>query len=677
MRLEAFRVQNYKRIADTDWVSCRDLTAFVGKNESGKSALFRGLSKLNPSDNQKYDGLKEFPRQRFTDEFDLQDWPVASGRFSLAEEEKNDLAGICPSLGNVKKIEVTRHFSGKAKITFEPESSINPIKSNDLKKIIEEIIEKIQDLTAPEGKGDALGQLKQSALKELEQFKTKLPQGNNVVSKGQIDQALEIVTTKSNEDWQKKLFDPIILPLRELNKQCTEYDTIKVATHWVEEHMPKFIYFDTYDTIDSAIYIPSFVQQATNNQCAPRVRTTQCLFKHVGLDLNKFADMGRHQPGKGEDEKIKREIDERAVLASSASNAMTKKFGDWWDQHRHQFRYHFDGDYFRIWVSDEKDPSEVELDQRSAGMQYFFSFFIIFLEEAKGAHANSILLLDEPALHLHGTAQAKAVKFLEKLSKSNQTFYSTHSPFMVDVDHLENVRVVYEGENGTTKVSEDVWPNDSDTLFPLQAALGYHLAQSLFISKKQLIVEGLTDLWLIKAFDQALSKKGNTCIRSDVVVIPSAGTSHLLPLASMLIGHDIKIVALLDGDEPARREGEKLKNKLLTGHKILFVGDFACNKNAEIEDIFTEKEYLFAVQKAYPEIDIKFDPSEESISGINNKMQAFFKRKNLGKFEKWKPAAILRDRIVDSPQEISPQAYNIMSKIFEGVNMLFLDYGSE
>ncbi len=41
MRLEAFRVQNYKRIADTGLVSCRDLTVFVGKNESGKSAIWR------------------------------------------------------------------------------------------------------------------------------------------------------------------------------------------------------------------------------------------------------------------------------------------------------------------------------------------------------------------------------------------------------------------------------------------------------------------------------------------------------------------------------------------------------------------------------------------------------------------------------------------------------------
>jgi len=63
MHMIRFRVQNYKNVNDTDWVNCGNLTCFVGKNEAGKSAIFRGLSKLNPSDGEKYDGLKEFPRR--------------------------------------------------------------------------------------------------------------------------------------------------------------------------------------------------------------------------------------------------------------------------------------------------------------------------------------------------------------------------------------------------------------------------------------------------------------------------------------------------------------------------------------------------------------------------------------------------------------------------------------
>ena len=98
MKLLSFRVQNYKKIRDTDWVSCKDLTVFVGKNESGKSAIFRGLSKLNPSDGQNYDALKEFPRRRYTDEFKNQDWPVASAKFALSTFENKELQTFLPQL---------------------------------------------------------------------------------------------------------------------------------------------------------------------------------------------------------------------------------------------------------------------------------------------------------------------------------------------------------------------------------------------------------------------------------------------------------------------------------------------------------------------------------------------------------------------------------------------------
>jgi len=671
MQLEAFRIQNYKRISDTGLISCRDLMAFVGKNEAGKSAIFRGLSKLNPSDGQKYDGLKEFPRRRYTEEFALRDWPVATCIFSIDQKEKDELIEICPILTDIQEVEVTRYYSSKLEVCFKPKSDIVFSRSNNFRKFIDEIIKRTQDLTAPDGKGEILGQMKQTIPNELEQLKKRIPKDNSIVPNGLLDQAHKIVTTKTNEDWQKQLFDPIVSQLQLMIEQNLIHESTEDAVTWIKENLPKFIYFEDYNVINSAIYIPTFVQQSGNSQNDPKARTSLCLFKHVGLDVAKFANIGRHQPNQGENQEIRRQIDERAILASSASSAMTQKFGDWWDQHRHQFRYQIDGDYFRVWVSDEQDPSWIELEQRSAGMQYFFSFFLIFLVEAEGAHANSILLLDEPALHLHGTAQAKVVKFLEKLSKNNQTFYSTHSPFMVDVDHLENVRVVFEDKDGTTKISEDVWPRDSDTLFPLQAALGYQLAQSLFLSKRQIIVEGITDLWLLKAFDQAFAKKGKTCVRSDIVIVPSAGVRNLLPLAGMLIGHDVEVVAVLDGDEPARREGKKLKDKLLA--KSLFIGDFTNNDSAELEDIFDYDEYISAVLAAYPGIDIAFDPSEEMMPGIIDKIEALFKRKELGKFEKWKPAAILRDQIVDSPEQVSDHAYDIMTKIFEEVNTLFQD----
>ncbi len=151
MHLESFRVQNYKKIKDTGWVGCRDLTVFVGKNEAGKSAIFRGLSKLNPSDGEKYDGLKEFPRRRYTDEFAKGDWPVASAVFTLSEEERNSLIEICPVLKDAKKVEVTRHYSWKLTVGFEPRPKLVTPDAHKLRNAVDIAIKGIQGLTAPEG----------------------------------------------------------------------------------------------------------------------------------------------------------------------------------------------------------------------------------------------------------------------------------------------------------------------------------------------------------------------------------------------------------------------------------------------------------------------------------------------------------------------------------------------
>jgi hypothetical protein len=80
----------------------------VGKNESGKSAVLRALSKMKPSDGADYNGLREFPRRRYTDEIAEADWPVASVRQQLTEAEREELTEVAPQLEAVELVEVTR-----------------------------------------------------------------------------------------------------------------------------------------------------------------------------------------------------------------------------------------------------------------------------------------------------------------------------------------------------------------------------------------------------------------------------------------------------------------------------------------------------------------------------------------------------------------------------------------
>ncbi|WP_162561731.1 ATP-dependent nuclease, partial [Tritonibacter mobilis] len=128
------------------------------------------------------------------------------------------------------------------------------------------------------------------------------------------------------------------------------------------------------------------------------------------------------------------------------------------------------------------------------------SFFVVFFAEAQDKHDNAILLLDEPGLHLHGLKQRDFRETVSKLAEKNQTLFTTHSPFLVGPDELDLVRVVeMTDRNEGTKVHTSVTANDPAALLPLQEALGYDLAQSLFTQKQNLILEGLTDYWYVEA----------------------------------------------------------------------------------------------------------------------------------------------------------------------------------
>jgi predicted ATP-dependent endonuclease of OLD family len=241
---------------------------------------------------------------------------------------------------------------------------------------------------------------------------------------------------------------------------------------------------------------------------------------------------------------------------------------------------------------------------------------------------------------------------------------------MVDPDHLERVRVVYEDEDGYAKVSEDVWPKDKDSLFPLQAGLGYALAQTLFYSKRQVVVEGLTDYWLLKGVNDLLSRKSMKTLREDAVIVPCGGVSRLMPLASMLRGHEVKVAIVLDGDEPGKQKGKEAQTKLLL--KCLFLSEFTKKEEAEIENLFPEKLYLDAVYEAYPKIQtpLEFNQKEKNIQCISKRVKAAFERNGYDAFEKWRPAKVILDWIHEKPDTVPNETLTKFESIFDEVNRI-------
>ena len=230
------------------------------------------------------------------------------------------------------------------------------------------------------------------------------------------------------------------------------------------------------------------------------------------------------------------------------------------------------------------------------------------------------------------------IELFERISGENQLLYSTHLPFLVDGNHLERVRTVHlaGAEPQTTHVSNDVRPTgDRDTLFPIQAALGYSIAQTLFLGKRSLIVEGITDYWLIRALNDCLPElDGNPGLHEDTVLIPAGGTSRLMPLASIMLAStgvgDAHLMVLLDCDKEGQQAASRMSDAFGDESSVLMLGAALNLPEATIEDLVPRDIYADAVNQAGHKITL--DENEMSAPTNVKAIEQAFQRKSLGKF---------------------------------------------
>ena len=423
----------------------------------------------------------------------------------------------------------------------------------------------------------------------------------------------------------------------------------------IREALPVFIYFENYGILDSAIWLPRFIDDLDRDSSNPRVRTINAMFAHVGLDAREIARLGegearsvREEGTEPTPEQItadQRRVEIRAIKLNSASNDISKRFSDWWRQRRHKIRYHADGDYFRIWIADDRRPDvEIELESRSKGFQWFFSFYLVFIVESDEGHRDAILLLDEPGLHLHPTAQQELISFFEKLSETNQIAYTTHSPFLIDGQHLHRVRPVTEDSTGHSRITAETWPSDRETIFPLQAAAGYAMIRGLFRHRKNVLVEGMSDFYYLHALSHRCERSGRKGLPDDIYITPCGGTKPVGHFASLFLGHEVRPVILLDGDDAARVRRNALVKELYVDHgsMIVMLDEVLeqSGEEVEIEDVLGEDLILPSLAEVLGhEFELSDDDSEAG--GLPSQVKSAAKRRKVELPQGWKASVAL------------------------------------
>ena len=223
-----------------------------------------------------------------------------------------------------------------------------------------------------------------------------------------------------------------------------------------------------------------------------------------------------------------------------------------------------------IWgeIYDSVHLAHTPLKSRSRGFVWFFSF-LSWYEDVKRKKQNVFLLLDEPGLSLHGRAQADLLRYFEEELAEHQIIYSTHSPFMIDPQHFERVRIVQDlgidsrdhlpKEQDGTKVLTNVFDATDDSLFPLQGALGYEIHQTLLVGPNVLVVEGPSDMLYLRALSDQLDREGRTSLSEKWTLTPVGGIGKVAAFVALLAPQSgMNVAVLLDVHKQDRRLVEEL-----------------------------------------------------------------------------------------------------------------------
>ena len=695
MKLTAtqFQVLNYRNIDDSGWIPLERVTAFVGRNEAGKTALLKALHKFNPAIEESYSAQREFPRDRFTAEYrDGGDWPVCRVEFELSAEFHEELGERLAGARIPQKAILTRYYDGKLEYEFDPEMSDDPVDPSELVNVLDVFAKGARRLRAPEQDHEEATQVLRTQLADwadgnkeaagrLEDLRTE--RGVELVR--QILQESNAHAQPGSAD----LVEALQSAVDDLLGRAEAAPLPQQLEEAIGGELPVFIYFENYGILDSSVYLPRFLEDLGAGPEEPRVRTINAMFKHVQLAAQDISDLGREEAEEAtaagrsvtpeiiERDQERKEL--RSVKLNSASLDISQKFSRWFGQRRHKIRYQADGRYFRIWVSDDRRPDvEIELESHSKGFQWFFSFYLVFLVESDEGHKDAILLLDEPGLHLHPTAQQGLLAFFENLAEDNPLIYTTHSPFLIDGENIHRIRPVTEDEAGRSRISIDSWPRDRETIFPLQAAAGYAMVRGLFQHKKNVLVEGLSDYLYLHALNlhcRALERHG---LPDDIYITPCGGTKLVGHIASLFLGQEVRPVVLLDGDDAGRTRRDALMKELYAGYEkaVLMLSDVLEREECEMEDVIGEATIL-AVLKDVGEKRITLNQDDRGKGSLVAQIKSAAARHGAKLPDGWKPEVARRIVVEwstmdpkDMPTEVLDRAealFKELTKRFDGL----------
>lgn len=245
--------------------------------------------------------------------------------------------------------------------------------------------------------------------------------------------------------------------------------------------------------------------------------------------------------------------------------------------------------YLTFWIKDKN--GRLSPVQRSKGVKWFVSFYLKLEATAKQG-SNRVFLIDEPGANLHAKAQKDILSVFEKQKENLQIVFTTHSPYLLDVDKVYRVLAVEradtEDEKSETQVIafQNLGSASIDTLLPLYTNMGVDAShQNVIKRENNVLLEEISAFFYFKAFWKLFGRT------EQVSFLPATGCPNLPLLANLMLGWGLSFAVVLDDDPHGRKVLKELKDsKVAEDSKLIKIS--GCNG---IEDLFSAADFAKTV----------------------------------------------------------------------------------
>ena len=303
-----------------------------------------------------------------------------------------------------------------------------------------------------------------------------------------------------------------------------------------------------------------------------------------------------------------------------------------------KFDIDIDATTLNIFAQDEAVGMPVRLNRRSTGFRWYVAFAWKFTYASRGQFKNCVLLLEEPGIHLHYSAQQYLLNVFEQLKETNTVMYTTHLASMVDLGYPERIRIV-ESTNNSATVRKGVVSSQKAPMAVIEMSLGLTGNMSgLLGNRKTLIVEGGDDALILNKLAGVLRAGGKESLSDAIFLWPADGASKTPMYAAFAIGQKWQSGVLLDTDQAgldAKKKIDELYLAKLSAEdaqkfRVMTIGKAAGIKktDAAIEELFPDEFYVDLVNKAYS-IAIKHeDLPQDGSDMITKRVDTLLKNKH-------------------------------------------------